>query len=197
MPCAGPCAGPCADIWAPSQHWLLNHNFQPKLIPKSCFSAKIEPGIMFFSQNWSRNHVFQPKFTPKSCFSAKIDPRIVFFSQNWPRNHVLQPKLTPESCFSAKICAQSHIFQAESTIHACIMCKYVCNKQTYYQGIKCLMSLRLILHTTHKGKNNSTDGGGGEAAAPIGTVVARAQRAPPLCVVCRISLRLIKHFIPW
>ena len=39
------------------------------------------------------------------------------------------------------------------------------------------------IHTTHKGKNNSTDGGGAEGAAPIGTVVcARAARAP-LCVV--------------
>ena len=39
------------------------------------------------------------------------------------------------------------------------------------------------IHPTHKGKNNSPDGGGAEGAAPIGTVVcARAARAP-LCVV--------------
>ena len=36
------------------------------------------------------------------------------------------------------------------------------------------------IHTTHKGMNKSTDGGGGEAAGPIGTFVrARAARARP------------------
>ena len=50
-------------------------------------------------------------------------------------------------------------------------------------------------HHTQR-ENNSTDGGGAEGAAPIGTVVARAQRALPLCVVARISLGPTKHFIP-
>ena len=47
------------------------------------------------------------------------------------------------------------------------------------------MSPRLILDTTQR-ENNSTDGGGAEGAAPIGTVVARAQRAPPF--VCGVNV---------
>ena len=36
--------------------------------------------------------------------------------------------------------------------------------------------------TTHKGNNNTTDGGGAKGAAPIGTVVgAREARAPFVC----------------
>ena len=39
------------------------------------------------------------------------------------------------------------------------------------------------IHTTHKGKNNNTDGGSAEGAAPIGTVVCASAASAPLCVV--------------
>ena len=122
------------------------------------------------------------KLSPRSYFSAKVDPRITFVSQNWPQNHVCQPKFSPKSCFSAKIEPKIIFVRQNRAIHPCIACKYMCNKQTCYSGIQCLVSPRLILDTTQR-ENNSTNGGGAEGAAPIGTVVARAQRAPPLCGV--------------
>ena len=56
------------------------------------------------------------------------------------------------------------------------------------------MQKRANIRTTHKGKNNTTDGSGAEAA-PISTVVgASAASASPLCVV-PFSLRCWHSFV--
>ena len=56
----------------------------------------------------------------------------------------------------------------------------MCNTQTYYSGIHTVpeANTHASIHTTHKGKNDTTNGGGAEGAAPIGTI----ERS--LCVWC-------------
>ena len=138
-------AGPCAECLVQAVSCFPG---------KLRFSAKIDTKIILSSQNWPQNRIYQPKLTLKSYFSAKIDPKIIFFSQNWPQNHIFQPKLI---------------------IHTYIVCKYLCNKQTYCPCIKCLASPRLILDTTHKGgarcARATTVPMGAAPAGPTGAVV--------------------------
>ena len=53
------------------------------------------------------------------------------------------------------------------------------------------------IRTTHKGKNNTTDGGGAEGAAPIGTVVGASAASAPLCVCGVVCGFLCERSFVW